>query len=106
MIISNENRELIRQFEKILLKGHYCKSSTLQKVYNEVFNVNMSATQCGSCIKNRIKKLVDALNKLEEEEAKQTEENNEIKEEEVENVVSGKPSRTVKKGKKAKSEAT
>lgn len=105
MEISEQNRALIRQFEQILKRGHYVKSSTLQKVYNEVFNVNMSATSCGTCLRQRMKKLIEALNRLEAEEAR-AKENNEIKEEEKEDAVEGEPSRTVKARKKTKPKAT
>lgn len=68
MIISEEDRELIRKFEAIKKKGLYVQSATMQKVYNRVFETNMAATSCGTCIRGRINKLVDALNKLENEE--------------------------------------
>lgn len=68
MIISEEDRELIRKFEAIKKKGLYVQSAQMQKVYNRVFETNMAATSCGTCIRGRINKLVDALNKLENEE--------------------------------------
>ena len=68
MVISEEDRELIRKFEAIKKKGLYVQSAQMQKVYNRVFETNMAATSCGTCIRGRINKLVDALNKLENEE--------------------------------------
>ena len=68
MVISEEDRELIRKFEAIKKKGLYVQSAQMQKVYNRVFETNMAATSCGTCIRGRINKLVDALNKLEKEE--------------------------------------
>ena len=68
MVISEEDRELIRKFEAIKKKGLYVQSAQMQKVYNRIFETNMAATSCGTCIRGRINKLVDALNKLENEE--------------------------------------
>lgn len=68
MVISEEDRELIRKFEAIKKKGLYVQSAQMQKVYNRVFETNMAATSCGTCIRGRISKLVDTLNKLENEE--------------------------------------
>lgn len=85
MVISNEDRELIRKFEAIKKKGLYVQSAQMQKVYNRVFETNMAATSCGTCIRGRISKLVDALNKLENEEreaAKIAEEENKVAESE------------------------
>lgn len=70
-MISNEDRELIRKFDSIRQKGYYCNSKQLQNVYNRVFNVSMTPTSCSSCMRQRIQKLVNALNKEEEEERKQ-----------------------------------
>lgn len=69
-MISNEDRELIRKFDSIRQKGYYCNSKQLQSVYNRVFNVSMTPTSCSSCMRQRIQKLVNALNKEEEEERK------------------------------------
>lgn len=106
MYISEENVKLIRQFIEIKRRGHYVKSSTLQKVYNEVFNVNMSATSCGACLSKRVSKLEEALKQFEREQEARAKENNEIKEEEKEDAVEGEPSRTVKARKKTKPKAT
>lgn len=68
MRISEEDRKLIRKFEDIKKRGLYVQSSQLQAVYNRVFEVNLSSTTCGTCLRGRTQKLVDALNKLENEE--------------------------------------
>lgn len=68
MRISEEDRKLIRKFEDIKKRGLYVQSSQLQAVYNRVFQVNLSSTTCGTCLRGRTQKLVDALNKLELEE--------------------------------------
>lgn len=101
-MISNEDRELIRKFDSIRQKGYYCNSKQLQNVYNRVFNVSMTPTSCSSCMRQRIQKLVNALNKEEEEERKaqealKQEEPTPIKEEAKE-----EPTEPKKKGRKPK----
>ena len=103
-MISNEDRELIRKFDSIRQKGYYCNSKQLQSVYNRVFNVSMSPTSCSSCMRQRIQKLVNALNKEEEEEKKaqealKQEEPTPIKEEAKE-----EPTEPKKRGRKPKKE--
>lgn len=103
-MISNEDRELIRKFDSIRQKGYYCNSKQLQSVYNRVFNVSMTPTSCSSCMRQRIQKLVNALNKEEEEERKaqealKQEEPTPIKEEEKE-----QPTEPKKRGRKPKKE--
>lgn len=92
MVISEEDRELIRKFEAIKKKGLYVQSAQMQKVYNRVFETNVAATSCGTCIRGRINKLVDALNKLEKEEreeaAKEVEKPTEVAE--LEDVTNNK----------------
>lgn len=99
-MISNEDRELIRKFDSIRQKGYYCNSKQLQSVYNRVFNVSMTPTSCSSCMRQRIQKLVNALNKEEEEERKAQEAlkqeeptpiKEEIKEEPTEQKKRGRP---------------
>lgn len=103
-MISNEDRELIRKFDSIRQKGYYCNSKQLQSVFNRVFNVSMTPTSCSSCMRQRIQKLVNALNKEEEEERKaqealKQEEPTPIKEEAKE-----EPTEPKKRGRKPKKE--
>ena len=70
-MISKEDRELIRKFENIRQRGYYCNSRQLQELYNRVFNVNKPATQCSSCMRQRIGELMKALIKEEEQEAQE-----------------------------------
>ena len=103
-MISNEDRELIRKFDSIRQKGYYCNSKQLQSVYNRVFNVSMSPTSCSSCMRQRIQKLVNALNKEEEEERKAQEE---LKQEEptpIKEEAKEEPTEPKKRGRKPKKE--
>lgn len=103
-MISNEDRELIRKFDSIRQKGYYCNSKQLQSVYNRVFNVSMTPTSCSSCMRQRIQKLVNALNKEEEEERKAQEA---LKQEEptpIKEEIKEEPTEQKKRGRKPKKE--
>ena len=65
MNFSSENIEKIRKFEKIMNAGFYCDGNELTSVYNEVLNKRVNVTNCGSCLRQRIKELVAALNNFE-----------------------------------------
>ena len=73
-MISEEQAKLIRKFEEIKNAGYYCNSNQVQSVYNQVFDRNLPATHCGTCIRKRITEMVRALNAQEEQQRKQKEE--------------------------------
>lgn len=100
MTISKEDRELIRKFDDIRQHGYYINSTHLQSVYNRVFDRNMQATNCGTCLRKRVQDLVNALNKLEAAEAKEAEKNKEREKEEETKDGSGGSAQKTKSGKK------
>lgn len=73
MTISDENRSIIRKFENIMRRGLYASGDQVTQIYNSVLDKNVRPTNCGSCIRSRITELVNALNKVEADEAKQAE---------------------------------
>lgn len=73
MTISDENRSIIRKFENIMRRGLYASGEQVTQIYNSVLEKNVRPTNCGSCIRSRITELVNALNKVEADEAKQAE---------------------------------
>ena len=73
MTISDENRSIIRKFENIMRRGLYASGEQVTQIYNSVLGKNVRPTNCGSCIRSRITELVNALNKVEADEAKQAE---------------------------------
>lgn len=79
MEISKEDRELIRKFEAIRQKGYYVSGQEVTDLYNRVLNKRVNSTNCGSCISQRIREVVEALNRQEAVEAKQKEEENKAK---------------------------
>lgn len=61
----NWNEEDINKVEKFIdinNRGYYVSSKELQEVYNRVLNKNLNPTNCGSCLKNRVRELESALN--------------------------------------------
>ena len=74
--------ELIKKVEKFIElknKGFYCDSVELQKVYNEVLGKQVAPSNCGSCNRQRITELENALNQFKASEAKKAQELNNIK---------------------------
>lgn len=65
MNLTKEDIELIRKYEDIKNRGFYCDGAELTKVYNRVLEKRATPTNCGSCIRQRINELVDALNRFE-----------------------------------------
>lgn len=90
MNISKEDRELIRKFEQIMNKGHYVQSQQLTDAYNRILDKHVHNTTCGSCLRQRTKELIDALNNVERREAREQEAAKkaieESKEQEVDNL--------------------
>ena len=75
IMISKEDAEMIRKFDSIRQRGLYCDSKQLNDVYCRVLNKNVAPTTCGSCMRQRIQELVNALNAYEKsQEALKTEE--------------------------------
>lgn len=98
MMISKEDSEKIRKFEDIRSRGYYCSGQEVTELYNRILNKRVNPTNCGSCISQRIRELVDALNRYEREqeklqEALKKEEPTPVKEEE------NKPARSKKTNK-------
>jgi hypothetical protein len=73
-MISETDREKIRKFEEIKNKGMYASGVEVTEVYNRVLNKRLPSTNCGSCIRQRVQEMVNALNKEEEQERKAEEE--------------------------------
>lgn len=72
-MISEEDRLKIRRFEEIKNKGMYASGVEVTEVYNRVLNKRLPSTNCGSCIRQRVQEMVNALNREEEQERKAAE---------------------------------
>lgn len=66
MNISQEDRELIRKFIEVKNRGYYVDGGQLTTVYNRVLNKSERPTNCGTCLRQRVQALEDALKRTEE----------------------------------------
>lgn len=73
MEISKEDREMIRKFQDIMSRGYYASGEQVTDLHNKILGTRLASTNCSSCIRSRISALVDALNKLERQEALEAE---------------------------------
>lgn len=84
MIWTDEDVKLVEKFIEIRNKGYYCDGAQLTAVYNRVLQKNVNVTNCGSCLRQRVNELADALDRFKkqialEEEQKKAEEPKETK---------------------------
>lgn len=82
MIWTKEDIEKVEKFIEIRNKGYYCDGTQLTEVYNRVLQKHVNPTNCGSCLRQRVNELADALDKFKrqlEVEKKKEEENNKPK---------------------------
>lgn len=79
MIWTDEDVKLVEKFIDIRNRGYYADGTQLTEVYNRVLGKRVNPTNCGSCIRQRINELEEALNRFKrqialEEEQKKAEE--------------------------------
>lgn len=84
MIWTDEDVKLVEKFIEIRNKGYYVSGEQLTEVYNRVLNKRVNVTNCGSCLRQRVNELADALDRFKkqialEEEQKKAEEPKETK---------------------------
>ena len=99
---NKEDIELVEKFIQIRNKGYYADGTQLTEVYNRVLDKRVNPTNCGSCIRQRINELEEALNRfkrLSEAQAKQEVDN--TKEEENASLDAGATNVETKELKKA-----
>lgn len=109
MIMLNSTQcEQIKKIKNALKRGYYVNSSTVTPLYNEIFNKNLTNTNCSTCIKNRCRELVQVYDKFVEyiqaEEQKQQVEQSSTEQSAIENntssTVEEQPKRKARKPKK------
>ena len=59
---TNDDIEKVEKFIELKTKGFYCDGAQLTEVYNRVLDKRVNPTNCGSCIRQRINELENALN--------------------------------------------
>ena len=58
---TSEDVQLVEKFIEIRNKGYYVSGEQLTQVYNRILHKNVTPTNCGSCIRQRINELEGAL---------------------------------------------
>lgn len=64
MIWTDEDVKLVEKFIEIRNKGYYVSGEQLTEVYNRVLNKRVNVTSCGSCLRQRVNELADALDRF------------------------------------------
>ena len=83
MIWNKEDIEKVEKFIEIRNKGYYCDGAQLTEVYNRVLEKHVTPTSCGSCLRQRVNELAEALERFKKlSEASKPDEPTVIKEEE------------------------
>lgn len=95
---TDEDIRIVEKFIEIKNKGYYCSGEQVTEVHNRVLGTNLRPTNCGSCIRQRVQALEDALNKFKSLQEKAVER---VSEPEVNDVKAEdeKPVKTKRKGK-------
>ena len=80
---NKEDIEMVEKFIDIRNKGFYCDGAQLTEVYNRVLEKHVNVTNCGSCLRQRVNELAEALERFKRlSEASKPDEGTVIKEEE------------------------
>lgn len=61
---TDEDVKLVEKFIDIRNRGYYCDGTQLTQVYNRVLDKHLNPTNCGSCIRQRVNELEEALNRF------------------------------------------
>ena len=79
---TDEDIKLVEKFIEIKNKGYYCDGKQLTEAYNRLLNKSVNVTQCGSCLRQRVRELEGALTharELEKQAAEKKAEENKAK---------------------------
>ena len=80
---NKEDIEMVEKFIDIRNRGYYCDGAQLTEVYNRVLEKHVNVTNCGSCLRQRVNELAEALERFKRlSEASKPDEGTVIKEEE------------------------
>lgn len=61
---TNEDVKKVEKFIEIRNKGYYVDGAQLTEVYNRVLERSVGITNCGSCLRQRVNELADALERF------------------------------------------
>ena len=93
MILTDEDIKTIDKFENIMNRGYYASGTEVTDLYNRIFDQKLSYTNCSSCIRTRISKMVTAKRRYLEE-LEKAEENKPQVEEKKEETTNGTSTHT------------
>ena len=82
MVLTSEDIEKIDKFEQIMNRGYYASGTEVTDLYNKIFDQKLSYTNCSSCIRTRISKMVTAKKRYLEELEKAEENKPQVEEKE------------------------
>lgn len=69
---TSDDVKMVEKFIEIRDKGYYCDGTQLTEVYNRVLEKRVNPTNCGSCLRQRVNELADALAKFKRQLEKET----------------------------------
>ena len=61
---NKEDIEKVEKFIDIRNRGYYCDGAQLTEVYNRVLEKHVNVTNCGSCLRQRVNELAEALERF------------------------------------------
>ena len=61
---NKEDIEMVEKFIDIRNRGYYCDGAQLTEVYNRVLEKHVNVTNCGSCLRQRVNELAEALERF------------------------------------------
>ena len=75
---TSEDVKLVEKFIEIKNKGYYVSGEELTSVYNRVLGKHVNPTSCGSCLRQRVTELENALNHFKQKMALESEKNEQM----------------------------
>jgi hypothetical protein len=75
---TDEDVKKVEKFIEIKNKGYYVSGEELTNAYNRILHKHVSVTQCGSCLRQRVTELENALNHFKEKMALESEKNEQM----------------------------
>lgn len=75
---TNDDVKLVEKFIEIKNRGFYVSGEELTNAYNRILHKHVSVTQCGSCLRQRVTELENALNHFKQKMALESEKNEQM----------------------------
>lgn len=75
---TNDDVKLVEKFIEIKNRGFYVSGEELTNAYNRILHKHVNVTQCGSCLRQRVTELENALNHFKQKMALESEKNEQM----------------------------